>query len=157
MKKVFLLLLVLFFFNCEDQVSNKNPVFEATINGNNEWIAQEYYASLENDQLYITGNNLAGTLSIVLESPSVGEYNFHSWTNQFATFQDTIQYSTKNNGIGSIAFLSSGSLDIHEIDNIDNTITGHFHFDAYNASGEHTINISEGVFYKIPITAANLD
>ena len=39
----------------------------------------------------------------------------------------------------------------HEIDNINNTISGHFHFDAYNASGEYTINISDGVFYKIPV------
>ena len=49
--------------------------------------------------------------------------------------------------------LSEGYIDINEIDNVNNTISGHFHFDAYNLTGEYTINISEGVFYRIPITS----
>ena len=63
----------------------------------------------------------------------------------------------KRQGITSIAFLSDGHVDINEIDSVNNTVSGHFHFDAYNGTGEYTINISEGVFYKIPINSGSQD
>jgi hypothetical protein len=88
-----------------------------------------------------------------VDSPEVRSYNLSSLTEEFAIFQDTLQFSTQNDGVNSIAFLSDGYIDINEIDNVNNTITGHFHFDAYNLTGEYTINISEGVFYRIPITS----
>ena len=50
-----------------------------------------------------------------------------------------------------------GLIDINEIDNINNTVSGHFHFDAYNGTGEYTINLSDGVFYKIPIISDSQD
>ena len=81
----------------------------------------------------------------------------YSWTDDYAIFQDTIQYSTRNDGVGSVAFLSDGEIDILEIDSLNNTITGNFHFDAYDSSGENTINVSEGVFYKIPMTITTQD
>ena len=93
----------------------------------------------------------------VVNSPEVSGYNFYSWTDDYAIFQDTLQYSTQNDGIGSIAFLSDGYLDIQEIDSVNNTISGHFHFDAYNGTGQYTINVSEGVFYKIPVNSGEQD
>ena len=157
MKKLLLISVVFIFFNCEDELSNKIPGFEATINGNFDWVADSYVATLQNNQLSISGNNQFGVISMVIDSPEVNQYNFYSWTEHYAIFQDTIQYSTQNDGIGSIAFLSDGFLDIQEIDNLNNTVSGHFHFDAYNSTGEYTINVSEGVFYKIPIISGNQD
>ena len=92
-----------------------------------------------------------------MNSPQVDDYNFYSWTDDYAIFQDTLQYSTQNDGVGSVAFLSDGYLDIQEIDSVNNTISGHFHFDAYNGTGQYTINVSEGVFYKIPVNSGEQD
>ena len=55
------------------------------------------------------------------------------------------------------AFASDKFLDIQEVDNVNNTISGHFHFDAYNGTGEYTVNVSEGIFYKIPINSGDQD
>lgn len=157
MKKIFIALSLLLVFNCEDDLTNKTPVFQATVNGNNQWIAEDFIATIQNNQLSISGTNPFGVISFVVNSPDISEYNFYSWTDDYAIFQDTLQYSTQNDGIGSIAFLSDGYLDIQEIDSDNNTISGHFHFDAYNGTGQYTINVSEGVFYKIPINSGEQD
>ena len=157
MKKIFIALSILLVFNCEDDLTNNTPVFQATVNANNQWIADDFIATIQNNQLSISGTNPFGVISFIVNSPEVSGYNFYSWTDDYAIFQDTLQYSTQNDGIGSIAFLSDGYLDIQEIDNINNTISGHFYFDAYDGTGQYTINISEGVFYKIPINSGEQD
>ena len=157
MKKILFISIILIFFNCEDDITDKIPAFEARINGNFDWTAQTFNATIQNNQLSLSGNNPFGTVSILIDSLDVGTYNLYSWTDDFAVFQDTLQYSTRNDGVGSLAFLSDGQIDISEIDNINNTVSGHFHFDAYNSSGDYTVNISEGVFYKIPISSENQD
>ena len=157
MKKILYISIIFIFFNCEDDITNKIPAFEARVNGNFVWTAQTFNATIQNNQLSLSGNNPFGTVSILIDSLDVGTYNLYSWTDDFAVFQDTLQYSTRNDGIGSLAFLSDGQIDISEIDNINNTVSGHFHFDAYNSSGDYTVNISEGVFYKIPISSDNQD
>ena len=118
MKNIIALISLLFLFSCEDNLSSKTPTFEATVNGNNHWIADSYSAVIQNNQLSISANNQFGAISIFLDSVAIDQYNFYSWTEDFAVFQDTLQYSTQNDGIGSIAYLSDGFLDIHEIDNI---------------------------------------
>lgn len=157
MKKILFISIILIFFNCEDDITDKIPAFEARINGNFDWTAQTFNATIQNNQLSLSGNNPFGTVSILIDSLDVGTYNLYSWTDDFAVFQDTLQYSTRNDGVGSLTFLSDGQIDISEIDNINNTVSGHFHFDAYNSSGDYTVNISEGVFYKIPISSDNQD
>ena len=157
MKKILYISIIFIFLNCEDDITNKIPAFEARVNGNFVWTAQTFNATIQNNQLSLSGNNPFGTVSILIDSLDVGTFNLYSWTDDFAVFQDTLQYSTRNDGIGSLAFLSDGQIDISEIDNINNTVSGHFHFDAYNSSGDYTVNISEGVFYKIPISSDNQD
>ena len=157
MKKILYISIIFIFFNCEDDITDKIPAFEARVNGNFDWTAQTFNATIQNNQLSLSGNNPFGTVSILIDSLDEGTYNLYSWTDDFAVFQDTLQYSTRNDGVGSLAFLSDGQIDISEIDNINNTVSGHFHFDAYNSSGDYTVNISEGVFYKIPISSDNQD
>ena len=157
MKKILYISIIFIFFNCEDDITNKIPAFEARVNGNFVWTAQTFNAMIQNNQFSLSGNNPFGTVSILIDSLDVGTFNLYSWTDDFAVFQDTLQYSTRNDGVGSLAFLSDGQIDISEIDNINNTVSGHFHFDAYNSSGDYTVNISEGVFYKIPISSDNQD
>ncbi len=151
MKKISLLLLVLFSYNCEDNLSDNIPAFQALVNGNNHWVADDFSATIQNNQLYINGISPFGSITIVVDTNEANQYDFSSSSQNLAVFQDTLQYSTQNDGINSIAYLSEGFLDIQDFDNINSTISGHFNFDAYNGTGEFTVNISEGVFYKIPL------
>ena len=112
---------------------------------------QSYNATIQNSQLSISGNNQLGTISMVIDSIDINSFELRSWTDDFAVFQDTIYYSTKNDGIGSIAYLSAGRIDINEINYVDNSVSGHFYFECYDNSGLHLKNVSEGVFYKVPI------
>ena len=126
MKKIYVILFILFCFSCEDDITNNTPTFQALVNGSNEWIAENYTVSIQNNQLSISGANQTGVISIVVDSPQVDQYNLYSWTDNFAVFQDTLQYSTQNDGVGSVAYLSDGFVQIQEIDNLNNTISGNF-------------------------------
>ena len=142
--------MIVIFSNCSEDLSNNTPGFEASVNGK-DWIAQSYNATIQNSQLSISGNNQLGTISMVIDSIDINSFELRSWTDDFAVFQDTIYYSTKNDGIGSIAYLSAGRIDINEINYVDNSVSGHFYFECYDNSGLHLKNVSEGVFYKVPI------
>ena len=150
MKNIVLILMLVTLFNCTDDLSNNTPGFEASVDGK-EWVAQSYNATIQNSQLSISGNNQLGTISMVIDSININSFELRSWTDDFAVFQDTILYSTKNDGIGSIAYLSAGKIDINEINYLDNFVSGHFYFECYDNSGLHVKTVSEGVFYKVPI------
>ena len=66
MKKIFIALSLLVVFNCEDDLTNKTPVFQATVNGNNQWIAEDFIATIQNNQLSISGTNPFGVISFVV-------------------------------------------------------------------------------------------
>tara|TARA_B100001564_G_C20510063_1_gene610228 strand:+ start:445 stop:909 length:465 start_codon:yes stop_codon:yes gene_type:complete len=150
MKKIVFILMLVTLFNCTEDLSNNTPGFEASVDGK-EWVAQSYNATIQNSQLSISGNNQLGTISMVIDSININSFELRSWTDDFAVFQDTILYSTKNDGIGSIAYLSAGKIDINEINYVDNSVSGHFYFECYDNSGLHVKTVSEGVFYKVPI------
>ena len=73
-----------------------------------------------------------------------------------ATYQDSIQYSTLNDGIASIAYFSDGEITINEI-TADSKVSGTFNFNAYDSSGNLTINVSQGIFYRLPLITSNED
>lgn len=150
MKKIVFILMLVALFNCTEDLSNNTPGFEASVDGK-EWVAQSYNATIQNSQLSISGNNQLGTISMVIDSININSFELRSWTDDFAVFQDTMLYSTKNDGIGSIAYLSAGKIDINEINYVDNSVSGHFYFECYDNSGLHVKTVSEGVFYKVPI------
>ena len=54
---------------------------------------------------------------------------------------------------GSKCIVADALSRLDKIDNLNNTISGNFHFDAYNGTGEYTVNVSEGIFYKIPVNS----
>jgi hypothetical protein len=150
MKKIVFILMLVTLYNCTEDLSNNTPGFEASVDGK-EWVAQSYNATIQNSQLSISGNNQLGTISMVIDSININSFELRSWTDDFAVFQDTMLYSTKNDGIGSIAYLSAGKIDINEINYVDNSVSGHFYFECYDNSGLHVKTVSEGVFYKVPI------
>ena len=150
MKKIFLFVIIITLSNCSEDLTNNTPGFEASVDGK-DWVAQSYNAIVQNNQLSISGNNQFGTISMVIDSIDINSFELRSWSDDFAVFQDTIYYSTKNDGIESIAYLSAGRIDIDEINHIDNFVSGHFYFECYDNSGLHVKTVSEGVFYKVPI------
>ena len=122
MKKIFLFVILITFSSCTEDLSNNIPGFQAIVDGKN-WVAQSYNATVQNNQLSISGNNQLGTISMVIDSININSFELRSWTDDFAVFQDTIYYSTKNDGIGSIAYLSAGRIDINEINYDENSVS----------------------------------
>ena len=103
----------------------------------------------------IIGSNLSGTMSMHIPLLEVGVNYLASSEIAVGVFQDTLYYSTMYNGIASIAHLSDGEITIDEFNSEENTISGTFNFDAYNETGEYNLNISEGVFYRLPISVSS--
>ena len=126
--------------SCSSEVKYRIPAFQATINGSNNWEATNF--SVTTNALgegIITGNNFNSAISLRFPSINIGVYDFRENLIGEATYQDTIQYSTLNDGIASIAYFSDGEISINEI-TADSKISGTFTFNAYNSSGEYTVN-----------------
>ena len=153
MKKIIYILFVTFLISsCSSEIEYKIPAFQATINGSNNWEATNF--SVTTNALgegIITGNNFNSAISLRFPSINIGVYDFRENLIGEATYQDTIQYSTLNDGIASIAYFSDGEISINEITS-DSKISGTFTFNAYNLSGESTVNVSQGIFYRLPLT-----
>ena len=107
MSKHFNFLILLTLLACTE-TSNKIPVFEANINGNFNWNAETFVAIVQNNGIAISGSDNASSISLIINNLDVGNFDVYSWTDDYAIFQDTIQYSTRNDGVGSVAFLSDG-------------------------------------------------
>ena len=156
MKKLCTVILLMLLTACNDSLSDKTPAFQALINGDTEWVPVDYSASVENDGLIIFGINQHGSISINISNPEIGEFDLYGIINHSAIFQDDqFQYSTENNFVGSIGFHRQGKVIINEFNTENNYISGYFYFDAFDFSGQNTINISDGIFYRIPISSFN--
>jgi hypothetical protein len=148
----YLLAFLLIFTSCEDTIEDRIPAFQAHVNGVQFWEASSFSIITDSNGTIITGNNLSGTLTMHVPSLEVGVNNLGSSEVAVGVFQDTLYYSTMYDGIASIAHLSDGEITIDEFNSEENTISGTFNFDAYNETGEYNLNISEGVFYRLPIS-----
>ena len=151
----YLLLIFLFFSNCENNIEDRIPAFQAYVNGNQFWEASSFSITTDISGAVISGNTFSGTIIMYIPSLEVGVNNLGSTEIANAIYQDTTYYSTSFNGIGSIAYLSDGEVTIEEFNSEENTISGTFNFDAYNETGEYNINISQGVFYRLPISVSS--
>jgi len=151
----YLLVVFLLFNNCESTVEFRIPAFQAHVNGDQFWEASLFSITTDASGAIITGSSFSGTLSMYMPSLEVGTHNFGNLEIATAIYQDTTYYSTTYDGIASIAYLSDGEITIEEYNSEENTISGTFNFDAYNDTGEYTINISQGVFYRLPISVSS--
>ena len=153
MKKIIYILFVsLLISSCTSQIEYRIPAFQATINGSNNWEATNFNVTTNAlGEGIITGNDFNSAISLRFPSLNVGVYDLRENIIGEATYQDTIQYSTLNDGIASIAYFSDGEISINEITS-DSKISGTFTFNAYNLSGESTVNVSQGIFYRLPLT-----
>ena len=153
MKKIIYILFVSFIISsCTSQIEYRIPAFQATINDSNNWEATNFNVTTNAlGEGIITGNDFNSAISLRFPSINVGVYDLRENIIGEATYQDTIQYSTLNDGVASVAYFSDGEISINEITS-DSKISGTFTFNAYNSSGESTVNVSKGVFYRLPLT-----
>lgn len=159
MKKIFFALATLLtVLSCQEDVQFNTPAFQGIKNGDFLWKASAYTVAIDgNGFLTFSGNNGFGDLTLQVPSASVGVYYFGDVPSMVATYQENASaYSTNNDGVGSVVYVSDGEINIEEIDYTENTFTGSFKFNAYTSSGQGVVNFSEGVFYKLPLTFGSI-
>ena len=112
MKKIIYILFVsLLISSCTSQIEYRIPAFQATINGSNNWEATNFNVTTNAlGEGIITGNDFNSAISLRFPSINVGVYDLRENIIGEATYQDTIQYSTLNDGIASIAYFSDGEI-----------------------------------------------
>ena len=110
----YLLLIFLLFSNCENNIEDRIPAFQAYVNGIQFWEASSFAITTDASGTIISGNNLSGSILMHIPSLEVGTNDFGSLEISNAVYQDTTYYSTSFNGIGSIAYLSDGEINIEE-------------------------------------------
>ena len=155
MKKTFTsLLIILTLFGCQDNIQSSIPALQGLKNGDFTWRSSSSTVVVDaTGVLTFTGTDDNGTLTLQLPTVAVGTFVLGADSTSLVTFSEfEFAYSTNNNGMGSIVYVSDGSITIDELDIVNGTVTGTFYFNAYTANGERVMNFSEGVIYKLPIT-----
>lgn len=141
----------MFSFGCGEDLEFNTPGFQALVDGQYNWKSGSQVLKVEDGNLVITGRETTDELNIVLPSTNVGTYTISSTSSAYITYsRNGISYSTQNNGTGSPAYLSEGEVVIQEAG--AGSITGTFWFNAFDATGEQTVNFSRGVMYRLPVT-----
>lgn len=153
MRNVLLLItLALFSLSCQDDIEDNTPSIQGIKDGELIWQASGYSATTLGGLLVISANNNFGDLNLILPSAQVGTYNLDSGSTAEANYQeDGIFYSTKNDGFGSPAITSDGEIVIESIGGEPTKIRATFRFNAYDDSGQLTVNFIEGVVFDIPL------
>ncbi|GGD19544.1 DUF6252 family protein [Flavobacterium orientale] len=158
MKKIISLFVLAFLFNsCEEDVKFSNPAVQGKLD-NVLWRAIDFQATTDLSGA-LTLNAYTSNQELNLKTPSknpgvyvLGENSARSasFTTNFSG--ETLIYST-GSGIGG-----DGEIVITEFDGANNTVTGTFRFNAVNIEnnplGGELLNMQNGVFYKIPVFAA---
>lgn len=160
MKKwIFLLCLsgILSSCNTED-VEFRNTAFQ-TLKNDVFWKAESYQAHLtQNGNVIIEG--VLGLEKVTLETASSAEQTFTLGSDDVskAYFEDSSSDNTASFYTGTNK--GTGQIVITEFNSENNTISGTFKFTAVNkdeADVENPkISFTEGVFYKVPITAEEM-
>lgn len=155
MKKLFVLAIaILAMVSCGDEVEFNSPAMQGKKDGTT-WKAVSYRAYIdENGKSIITGHNNYETINLQVSSFSVGTYLLGESNSNIATLigSNLEEYSTNNLPDQDIElYPPDGIIEITEFNQVNNSISGKFWFNAYSASGTQTVNFSQGIFYNIPI------
>ena len=144
--------LFLIISSCTSEIEDRIPAFQATINGVEYWESTNFNVSTNAlGEVIIYGEDDFNSL-ITLKFPYVeGSHTISVLDPSQATYLDTIQYDTFNTGISITSYPSDGLIKKVKISS-DSKISGEFTFNAYDSSGELTVNVSKGIFYRLPLT-----
>lgn len=151
-KWLFLCICITSLLACQDDLEDNSPSIQGIQDGEVIWRAQGYSTSTDNGLTIISAYNNFGDLNLVIPSIQVGTYTLSSSSMAEANYsEDGIFYSTKNDGTGSPAITSDGEIMIQSLSGDPTKIFATFRFNAYDNSGQNTVNFIEGVVFNIPL------
>ncbi len=166
MKKIFLILFTtILMTSCEEDVKTNNPSVQGRLE-NAFWRAISSKAEVfPNNSVVITAQARLQTLTLRIPSKNVGVYTLGQNLDRTASFlfeyddEATLFYQT---GVTTDDdFQGDGQIEITEFDEVNNTISGTFRFNAYNVNnnplGGEILNFNQGVFYKVPVRVVEGD
>jgi len=155
MKKILsLIVLLVAFTSCEEDVKFNNPAVQA-LKDNDLWKATDFTAVKGADNsLTITADNGFETIMLKTQNINPGVYQLGADNSSKASYTLSVDgvemfYST-GAGIGDGEITISA--DPTETNITAGYITGFFHFNAEDEDGD-VVNFQEGVFFRVPITA----
>lgn len=152
-KNIILILLVIFFFGCADNIEFNNPAIQANFEGQS-WIGVARTAEINDGGLVIRATRGTEVLLLFTTRTDVGTYPLGANNQSEARFiaVDGTEYSTLNAPDPSVqVFPSDGLIEISNIDTVANTATGTFRFNAFTADGLNSVNFIDGVFFQITL------
>lgn len=160
MKKIFLILFTtVLITSCEEDIKTNNPSVQGRLE-NAFWKAISSKAEIfPNNSVVITAQARLQTLILRIPSKNRGIYVLGQNVNRTASFlfeyddEATLFYET---GVTTEDdYQGDGQIEITEFDEVNNTISGTFRFNAYNVNnnplGGEILNFNQGVFYKVPV------
>jgi len=155
MKKIAsFLLIVMALTSCEEEITRNNPSVQG-LKDNVLWRANDYSAVVQGNGFVITGLTRYETLTLKTSGKTKSTYVLGVNNSRTATFVDDTNGQKLTFATGQAQ--GDGQIVITEYDEINQTVSGTFRFNALNVdnnpAGGEILNFQEGVFYKVPITA----
>ncbi|AWH84028.1 hypothetical protein HYN59_02390 [Flavobacterium album] len=156
MKKILsLIVLLAVLTSCEEDVKFNNPAVQG-LKDNELWKATEFTAVKGTDNsLTVSATNGFETITLKTQSIDPGVYTFgvgNTSKASYTLFVDDIDMSyTAGAGIGDGQITISA--DPRETNVAAGYVTGKFYFNAEDEDG-NVVNFQQGVFFRVPITAA---
>ena len=168
MKRILsLLVLLVAFASCEEDVKFNNPAVQALKGQNSDpWKATEFSAERSGSAIIVTAKNDIETITLRINNPVPGlpvdnveqngsehelgedELNKATYLLSVDGIEDFYQTGTEI-GNGMITMGKARDNNLNPTDG-KGYISGFFYFNAINDAGE-TTNYHQGVFYKVPI------
>ncbi|WP_034062545.1 DUF6252 family protein [Lacinutrix jangbogonensis] len=159
MKKIIVLILVTFtFFGCGEDLEFNSPSFQGEKDGN-LWEARTFSANIDGlGVLTIVGSSNFETITIEVNSTAVGIYDVAETASSGSLVDiDDFLYSSNNIPDPSVQlYPASGIIDLKEVNIERGYVSGEFYFNAFNSSGLTSINVNNGVFFKVPLSGGPL-
>jgi len=157
MKKIAsFLLIVIALTSCEEEITRNNPSVQG-LKDNVLWRANDYSAVVQGNGLVITGLTRYETLILKTNEKAKKTYALGVNNSRTATFIDDTDGQELTFATGQAQ--GDGQIVITEYDDINQTVSGTFRFNAVNVNnnpvGGEILNFQEGVFYKVPILEAS--
>lgn len=154
MKKItVLLLLVMTFMSCGEDLVFNNPAFRG-YNNDMLWEATTYRASVDEfGKLTVIGIRNQERINLTTSSTDEGSYNLGN-TLSVAVFENQSETVFTTNFVPDPSiqlYPSEGKVEITEYNAIERTVSGTFSFNAFDSTGLNSANFNRGFFYNIPI------
>ena len=148
-KSIIFLFAIVAMLGCQEDLQDNSPAYQGIRDGTILWRANGNRVFVNADgYTVIEGTMDDERLRLIVPQLNLGTYTLGSSSTARATLLDgPILFSTEFDGVGSPVFLSDGEIVIENVS--DNRVDGSFRFNAYDATGQMTVNFIDGVLFRI--------